>query len=423
MPVPTMQRSSFAKPYAGFYKRAIGRAGAPSLIVSLFVSPMLSLMVAFALWPAPGLAQPTSGAADPAGAAAASGAPAGFVAPTLPAPDESNAARAKTQPGNNAPFWRSVRDSGSVEGRVNLPGDEKGVLIQSFVQYPGSRLATAGEAWRQVRNELIIPYGGALLVITLVALAMFYLVRGSMGGKIPDSGRKIVRFTAFERAAHWVNATAFVLLALSGIVMAFGRYLLAPWFGLSLFGWLALGLKTMHNFVGPLFVVSLVIVFATFVKDNILNRSDLNWLRRAGGLFGGAEPPSGRFNAGEKLVFWLGVLLLGVAVTASGLILDQVFPGFAYRRGDMQIAHMVHGTAAMLMLALFFGHIYMGTVGMKGAYKAMKTGQVDESWAREHHELWYEDVAAGRVPAQRSGLASAAGPAPRELPPDALSRS
>lgn len=384
-------------------------------------SPIAALMVSFALsfalWPAPTLAQSAAGSADTTVTPAAVTAPAGFVAPALPALDESNAVREKTQPGNNAPFWRAVRNSGNEPGRVNLPGDEKGVLIQSFVQYPGSKLTSAGEAWRQVRNKVIIPYGGALLLITLVALAIYYFAHGPLGGKAANTGRKIERFTAFERAAHWINATAFVLLALSGIVMAFGRYILAPWFGLPLFGWLTFGLKTMHNFVGPLFVVSLVIVFATFIKDNFPDRSDLNWLRRAGGMFGGSEPPSGRFNAGEKIVFWAGVFLLGIAVTASGLILDQVFPGFANQRGDMQLAHMVHGSAAMFMMALFMGHIYLGTIGLKGAYKGMKTGYVDEAWAIEHHELWYEDIAAGRVPAQRSGST------PLDLPPDALSRS
>lgn len=339
----------------------------------------------------------------PADAAPAASAPAGFVAPALPKADESNAQRAKSQPGNNAPFWRGVHDSGTTPGISNLPGAEQGVLIQPFVQYPGSRYTTAGEAWRQVRNQWIIPYGGSLLLITLLALALFYVSKGSLGGHVPDTGRLIERFTYFERAAHWSNATAFSVLAISGLVMAFGKFFLLPVLGLTLFGWLSYALKTAHNFAGPLFAVSLIVVFLTFVRDNLPNRHDLNWLAKGGGLLGDHEIPSERFNAGEKIVFWGGVFLLGFIVVASGLVLDKLVPGLAYLRSDMQIASMVHGVATVLMMVLFAGHIYMGSIGMKGAYAGMKTGYVDEAWAREHHELWYDDIKAGKIPAQRSG--------------------
>lgn len=364
-------------------------------------SPIRSgvLAAALALASSLALAQATP-AADAARPAAAP--PAGFTAPAEPKPDETNAQRAKTQPGNNAPFWRGVRDSGSDPGYTSLPGIENGVLIQPFVQYPGTRLATAGEAWREVRNRWIIPYGGALLLIVLVAAALFYWRKGPLGGHEPDTGRKIERFTYFERAAHWTNATAFVILAVSGIVMAFGKYFLLPIIGGTLFGWLSYALKNAHNFVGPVFAVSLVVVFLTFVRDNLPRAGDLKWLVKAGGLFGEHEVPSHRFNAGEKVVFWIGVFLLGFVVVGSGLVLDKLIPGLAYTRGDMQVAHMIHAAAAVLMMVLFIGHIYLGTVGMKGALDAMRTGYVDEGWAREHHELWHDDIKAGKIPAQRS---------------------
>jgi formate dehydrogenase subunit gamma len=335
-------------------------------------------------------------------AAPASGPPAGFVAPAAPNPDDTNAQRAKSQPGNNAPFWRGVQQSGTAPGITNLPGAEKGVLIQEFVQYPGSRLTNAGEAWRQVRNDWIIPYGGALIVIVALGIALFFFAKGPLGGHVPYTGRKIERFTYFERAAHWVNAIAFSVLAISGIVMAFGKTFMLPVLGGTLFGWITYALKTAHNFAGPLFAVSLLIVFLVFVRDNFPGRGDLQWLLKGGGLFGGAEPPSGRFNAGEKVIFWGGVFFLGIVVVGSGLVLDKVIPGLAYLRGDMQIAHMIHGVATALMIAMFLGHIYIGTIGMRDAYKAMETGYVDEGWAREHHALWYEDIQAGRVPAQRT---------------------
>jgi formate dehydrogenase subunit gamma len=184
--------------------------------------------------------------------------------------------------------------------------------------------------------------------------------------------------------------------------MAFGKFVLLPVMGATLFGWLSYALKTAHNFAGPVFAVSLVVVIVTFIRDNLPRREDLAWLARAGGLFGGREVPSHRFNAGEKVVFWAGVFLFGLIVVGSGLFLDKLLPGFVYTRGEMQIAHMIHASVAILMMALFLGHIYIGTLGMKGAFSAMRTGYVDEGWAREHHEYWAEDIAAGKIPAQRS---------------------
>ena len=320
----------------------------------------------------------------------------------LPQPDDTNAQRAISQPGNNAPVWRDVRNSGNQPGVIALPGPEHGVLIQAFTRYPGSSFTTAGEAWRQVRNDWIVPYGGALVIIVLVALALYYFAKGPIGSDDNRGGPAIERFTYFERAAHWSNAAAFVILAISGIVIAFGRFFLLPITGHILFGWLTYALKTAHNFAGPLFAVSLLIVFIAFLRDNFPERGDLDWLLKGGGLFGGHEPPSGRFNAGEKLVFWGGVFVLGIFVVGSGLVLDETIPGLAYLRGDMQIAHMVHSVAAVLIIAVFLGHIYLGTIGMRGAYRAMKTGYVDEGWAAEHHRYWYEDVREGKIPTQRS---------------------
>lgn len=325
---------------------------------------------------------------------------------------QSNGERAKVQPGNNAPMWRQVGEG--VTGYSSLPksqAPEAGNLIQPFVQYPGSRVTNAGEAWRQVRNQWIIPYGGSLLLIVAGAIALFYWRKGTMHLHGTETGRKIERFTPFERSAHWANAIAFVALAISGLVMAFGKFFLLPILGGQLFGWLAYVLKNVHNFAGPLFAVSLLIVFLTFVKDNFPRRGDLTWLFKGGGMLSGAEVPSHRFNAGEKLIFWGGVLFLGAIVVASGLVLDKLIPGLIYERGTMQIAHMVHAVATVVMMVMFMGHIYLGTIGMQGAYQAMKTGYVDETWAKEHHQLWYEDIQAGKIPAQRSSSAGTTGEA------------
>ena len=389
-------------------------------------SPLLAAWFFAALAWSPAVSAQTAVNPGPAAsAAAAAPAPAGGIqsANILEIPlrdasadpnyaNQTNAERAKVQPGNNAPMWRQV--GAGATGYSSLPkseAPEAGNLIQPFVQYPGSRLTNAGEAWRQVRNNWIIPYGGALFLIVVLAIAIFYFTKGSIKMHSAPTGRMIERFTPFERAAHWSNATAFVILAVSGIVIAFGKFFLLPLMGSTLFGWLAYGLKNLHNFAGPVFAVSLVIVFFTFLRSNWPEKGDLTWLRRGGGLISGAEPASGRFNAGEKVIFWGGVFFLGVVVVSSGLVLDKLLPGLVYERGTMQIAHMVHAVAAVLMMAMFLGHIYLGTIGMEGAYKAMRTGYVDEAWAKEHHAYWYDDVRAGRIPAQRSAPTVPAGPA------------
>ena len=244
---------------------------------------------------------------------------------------QTNGERTKVQPGNNAPMWRQV--GAGVTGYSSLPksqAPEAGNLIQPFVQYPGSRLTNAGEAWRQVRNDWLIPYGGAMLLIVLGAIALFYTTKGPIKQHGVDSGKKIERFTAFERSAHWSNAIAFCILGVSGIVMAFGKFFLLPVMGLTLFGWLTYALKNMHNFAGPVFAVSLVVIFVTFLRDNIPNRDDVIWLLKGGGLLSGKEVPSHRFNGGEKLVFWGGVFFLGIVVISSGFVLDRLLPGLVY---------------------------------------------------------------------------------------------
>ena len=323
---------------------------------------------------------------------------------------QTNAEREKVQPGNNAPMWRQV--GAGATGFTSLPTPEAGNLIQPFVQYPGSTLTNAGEAWRQVRNNWIIPYGAAVMLIVLGAIAIFYWRKGSLPLHGAETGRKIERFTPLERSAHWANAIAFCILAVSGLVMAFGKFVILPVVGATLFGWLTFALKNAHNFAGPVFAVSLVVVIITFARDNLPRAEDLRWLVHGGGLFGGKEIASHRFNAGEKVLFWAGVFLLGLVVVGSGLVLDKLLPSLVYERGTMQIAHMVHAAAAVLMMAMFLGHIYMGTIGMQGAYKAMRTGYVDETWAKEHHELWLDDIHSGKIPAQRSASPAIAQPLP-----------
>jgi formate dehydrogenase subunit gamma len=276
-------------------------------------------------------------------------------------------------------------------GRSSLPGAEQGVLIQS-----------GGQWWRNIRNNVIIVYGGWTLLAVAALIALFYAYRGEIKLSGPRTGKVIERFTSAERLAHWSVAISFSILAISGLVLMFGKYVLLPVFGGTLFGWLAYALKNIHNFVGPVFAVSLIFVFVKFVKDNLPKAGDLKWLLKGGGLLSGEHVSSHRFNAGEKVWFWLGVFALGIVVTASGFVLNKIVPGMNYLRSDMQLAHIIHAVATIVMMAFAMGHIYIGTKGTEGALEGMRTGLVDETWAKDHHEAWYNDVKSGKIPAVRT---------------------
>ncbi|MGH8773435.1 MAG: formate dehydrogenase subunit gamma, partial [Burkholderiales bacterium] len=197
---------------------------------------------------------------------------------------------------------------------------------------------------------------------------------------------------------HWTTAISFVILAITGIILLFGKHFILPVFGYTVFSWLAIASKNLHNFVGPLFIFCSIVMFVSFVKANLWRAYDWMWVKKAGGMFTKEHVPSGRFNAGEKAWFWGGVAFLGIIVGVSGVILN--FPNFEQGRATMQYANMIHGIAALLYMAASLGHIYMGTIGVQGSFKSMKTGYVDETWAREHHQYWYEELKAGhRAPA------------------------
>lgn len=294
------------------------------------------------------------------------------------------AARQSTQPFNNAPVWRDVR-SGDVNAyqTTQVRGPETNVLIQ-----------TEGEIWRRIRNGPVTVYGGWLIVVAFLVIGLFYWRRGEIMLHEPKTGREILRFTPWERIVHWTAAISFVILAVSGIVMLFGRYVILPIFGYTLFSTLASISKNLHNFVGPLFVVCTVLMIVTYMRDNAFRSYDFTWMRRFGDFLKGRHVPAGRFNAGEKVWFWFGVLVLGVIVSATGLVLD--FPNFGQTREAMQIANIVHAVAAVIYIAMSLGHIYLGTIGLEGSYDAMRHGTVDETWAKEHHELWYREEIAKR---------------------------
>ena len=304
-----------------------------------------------------------------------------------------------TQPGNNAPVWRDVQSG--VPNFTTVEGRETEVLIQPSARFPGQQvITTAGEAWRQFRNGPVTFIGGWLVVVVLLAILAFYFWKGPVKVHAPPTGRVIRRFSIVERAVHWSTAVSFCVLGLTGLIMLFGKHVLLPLLGYTLFAWLAAASKVLHNFIAPLFIVSVLAMIVLFIKDNLPRLYDLRWFARAWAVMSRSEHvPTGRFNAGEKGWFWFGVVGLSIVVSWTGVVL--LFPNFDQTRAVMQDAWNWHASAALLYIAIALGHIYLGTIGLDGAYQAMRSGYVDEAWAKEHHEYWYDDVKSGERAPQR----------------------
>jgi formate dehydrogenase subunit gamma len=264
-----------------------------------------------------------------------------------------------------------------------------------------------GRQWRQYR-EFYLPLIGTIAMLgMIVLLAFFFLVRGMVRIRSGRSGINIVRFSAFERFVHWMTATCFVVMALTGLNITFGRIALLPLLGPNAFSTWSLAAKYVHNFVSFPFTLGVILIFFMWLAGNIPNRVDVEWVKRGGGIIGHDDPPAYRFNAGQKVVYWI-VVLGGTVVAISGYLL--VFPFYVTNIFGMQIAHMVHGTVAVLFVAIMIAHAYIGTIGMEGAFEAMGEGTVDLNWAKEHHSLWLEEEQA-RVGANELRSRASATPA------------
>jgi len=279
-----------------------------------------------------------------------------------------------------------LQQSPRIEGRIDIPNETASVLMQP-----------AGRVWRYF-HEVILHWTGLVAILGMILLlAVAYLAMGRLRISAGRSGIKVPRFNAFERFSHWLTAGSFVLLGLTGLNITFGKYLLLPVIGADAFTALSEGAKYVHNFVSFPFVFGLFLLVVIWMKDNIPRKIDLVWLKEGGGFIRSKHPTAGRFNAGEKLVFW-GALGAGAAVSISGYLL--LFPFYVTNIAGMQLAQVVHGIIAVLFIALIIAHIYIGTLGMEGAFEAMGTGSVDLNWAREHHGLWLEEqIDKGRVAA------------------------
>ena len=300
-------------------------------------------------------------------------------------------------------MWRAIRRGD--RGTVSLPDRNVGVLIQS-----------EGDNWRAFRNGPMSNYGAWFLGGVVVLLLLFFLLRGRIRVDAGFCGRLIERFNNVERFAHWVTASSFVVLGLTGLNMLYGRYVVKPIIGGEAFSTFTLWGKYVHDFMGFAFMLGIVMILVLWIRDNIPNRQDIVWLSQGGGLFSkGSHPPARKFNAGQKIIFWL-VVLTGVSLSFSGLCLlfpftfapfDGTFallnlvgfnlPTNLTAMQEMQLTQVWHAMLALFMIGVILAHIYIGTLGMEGAFDAMGTGYVDENWARQHHNLWVEeeDLARG----------------------------
>lgn len=314
--------------------------------------------------------------------------------------------------GNSDPeLWRALRF-----GLADITASNSGPAAEVLIQDGGMR-------WLNLRSGPLIKYGGGLLLWMIGLLGLFYLIRGRIKIDGKKTGNKITRFKAAERFAHWLLAGSFLLLGATGLITLMGRKFLIPAFGHEAFSVLAIGSKWIHNNVSWAFIIALVLIFVFWVVDNIPHRSDINWLVKGGGIFSRGHPPAKKFNAGQKLIFW-SVIVLGSSISVSGVSL--LFPfqfemfaatfvkvnatglgaylGFGELREvlapheEMQYSQLWHSIVSFVLMAIILAHIYIGSLGMEGAYDAMGSGEVEEQWAREHHSLWVEEVLGPQVP-------------------------
>jgi len=300
---------------------------------------------------------------------------------------------------SDADVWRAIRYN-KTDPTVVSPGPANGVMIQD-----------EGIAWYQLREGPMITYGGLALLGIIALLTVFYFVRGRIKIHGGPAGTTIERFKAVERFGHWLLAGSFIALGVTGLITLMGRSFLIPVLGDEAFATLAAGSKWIHNNVAWAFMLGLIMTFVMWVAHNIPSKLDWQWLKAGGGIFSDEHPSAKKFNAGQKIIFWT-VMILGFSVSLSGLSLLFPFqmPMFADTFGlinsalgtelptalspheEMQYANIWHSIVAFVMMVAIIAHIYIGSVGMEGAFDAMGNGQVDVEWARQHHDLWVEEV-------------------------------
>ncbi len=288
-----------------------------------------------------------------------------------------NVATANNGGVQGADYWRQVTQG--EQGYSTHKKAESGVLINR-----------AGEDWRQLRNQQIQPYGKWALAGTVLVLLAVYLLVGSNKLDQPRTGSTVERWRKWDRYLHWTVAGLFIILTLSGLSLLYGRYFLPEVMGKSGFASYLQLAKSSHNYLGVLFALCLAVMIAKWLKNNIPSGIDLRWFVQGGGMIKGKHPHAGYMNGGEKLWFWI-LVVAGIALSVSGLVLD--FPLYTSElREDLQLANVIHAISALLLICGTLAHAYIGSVGTEGALEGMVGGHVDESWAKQHHDLWHQDM-------------------------------
>ena len=318
---------------------------------------------------------------------------------------------------SDSAIWRAVRQG--IQGEVSIPDKKAGVLVQS-----------EGDNWRAWHNGPLTVSGIWIILGMVGLLALFFAIRGRIRVESGTSGATVERFNGIERFAHWLTASCFVVLGLTGLNMLYGKHVLLPVLGPDAFALLAMGGKYAHNYLAFGFMIGVVLMFVLWIRDNLPDRYDLYWIAEGGGLFGkGAHPPSRKFNFGQKLIFWI-VVLGGLSLSLSGISLMFPFQfamfeptfhalnaiGFKLPTDltplqEMQLSQIWHAIVGLIMIAIILAHIYIGSLGMQGAFAAMGTGHVDENWARENHSAWVAELKGEPLPdpdGPHSGTAQAA---------------
>ncbi len=288
----------------------------------------------------------------------------------------------------------ALKPGQSVQGRVSIPDANSSLLI-----------APGNQNWRST-HQGVMRWVGALSILGMVGLLLlFYAKKGRIRTSKGPSGKTITRFNGFERFTHWLTATTFLVLAASGLNITFGKLVIQPWLGDAAFGPWSQFAKFSHNYLAFPFMLGVVLMLLIWIKDNIPNGRDVDWFKAGGGLVGSQHPPAARFNGGQKMIFW-SVILGGAALTFTGLML--LFPFKWTGLEGLQLSNIIHGIVGMLMIAAMLAHIYIGSVGMEGAFDAMSTGEVDLNWAREHHSIWVDQEMAKKAGVPAGGKPMAA---------------
>lgn len=317
-----------------------------------------------------------------------------LAATFLPGVAEAQSVNPRAESVTEQQLLQQLQRGQGIEGRVSIPDQNATGLIK-----PG------GPEWRNFHQTTMFWVSALAIVGMLAIIVAFYLKRGKITVDSGMSGIKILRFNSFERFVHWLTATTFIILALTGLNLVFGRFVLLPLFGPEAFAAATQLGKYAHNYLAFPFMAGLVFMLVVWIKDNIPDRTDIAWLKAGGGLFSkGVHPEAKKFNAGQKGIFW-SVILGGAALSVTGVLL--LFPTLAGSYANWQLAQMIHGLVSALLVAIIIGHIYIGSIGMQGAFDAMGSGEVDLNWAREHHSIWAEEARRKQV-----GKTGGATPAP-----------